>query len=250
MYIVSVVSYKRPYNNTCKLLSQYDLNWNVFVYSFDPYIEEYKRLYGKHVHELTFETANLAKKRQEVLNSAIRENYKYCIMLDDDILNLTLNGNNCSIKDAIDYLMYSIKNSQKYVALSAAYNLSNTDLEISSYKNICNNSVFNLDIYKNSNVVYNQNSKCEDMEFTIDLILKGYLTGKLEKIIIKNDLQGGTTNDGLSYRFKNTNRFIEEGSYMRNKYKNISDVFEYDENHFKMNSSKLIDYLKEELNEN
>jgi len=245
-YIINVVSYKRPNNNTCKLLAKTNLTWRVFVYKFDPYLEEYIKNYKTHVYVIkSLERANLAKKRQLVLDMSIFEMYKYCLMLDDDIYQMTLRGKKCNIEDAIEYMLKMIKTHNIYIALSAAYNKSKTLFSISKYKNICNNSVFNLKLYRKvHNIRYNENSKCEDMEFTIDLILRNCITGRLEKLIINNILQGGTTNDGLFYRFSNTNRFIEEGSYMSEKYKYISNLFSYDENHFKMNSDALIKYIK------
>lgn len=252
-YVISVVSYKRPNNNTCNLLKNTNFNWRVFVYEFDPFLEEYKNNYGSHLYIIkTMNKANLATKRQLVLDTAIKDNYKYCFMLDDDIVSI----NNIeypskkytltSFKSAIQQMYDVMLKNNEYVVLSASYNASSdiSQNEIESYKNICNNSIFNIKSYKRfSKVKYNPLSKCEDMEFTLDLIFAGALMGRLKNICINNCLQGGSTNDGLSYRFSNTNRFIEEGSYMAQKYPEYKTIFEYDENHFKMNTDKLLAIL-------
>lgn len=258
-YIIKVVSYKRPSNNTCNLLLNTDFNWQVFVYSFDPYFDEYVKNYGEHVRPITeFDKANLAKKRQLVLDTTINEGYGYCIMLDDDIESIEFidypsrETTQSSLEDAVLYLIKKILENHKYVALSASYNASSdkSNKDVEDYKNICNNSIFNMYEYKNFKVKYNSESKCEDMEFTMDLILAGALVGRLKKLCMHNILQGGTTNDGLSYRFANTNRFVEEATYMINRYPEYKEVFEYDEQHFKMNTSKLKKLLKGCKNEN
>lgn len=245
---ISVVSYKRPDNNTCKMLKETDLDWNVFVYGFDPFLEKYLDSYGNHVRIITqaeINKASLPKKRQLVLDEAIKLGYDYCIMMDDDIYqmkDLQLDKD-LTITDFIDILQTFSYNNKEYVALSACYNQGD-NVAINDYKNICNNSIFNLSLLKSSEVTYNDKSRCEDMEFAIDLMLKGYKTGRLEFLLGKNQLQGGTTDDGLSYRFENTNRFIEEGTYMQNRYPELKDVFEFDENHFKMNTNKLKNCLQ------
>jgi len=248
-YIINVVSYKRPNNFTCNLLKNTNLNWKVFVYRFDSYLQEYINNYESHVHIIdSFENPNLALKRQYVLDTSIKNNYKYCFMLDDDILYIqdVFNNKEISLEEALITLYnYMINNKDYVVALSACYNKADNNHIIDLYKCICNNSIFNLKLYKTSNVKYNPDSKCEDMEFTLELILKHFLTGRLNNILIKNNLQSGLTDDGLSYRFKNTTRFIEEGSYMSNKFPELKDIFEYDKNHFKMNSTKLKEILYE-----
>lgn len=242
---ISVVSYKRPNNSTCNLLLTTSWDWKVYVYSFDPYFDEYVKNYGSHVRAITeFDKPSLPKKRDLVLYEAIKDS-DYCIMLDDDIAymrNLYFDKE-LSIAELISSLVYYALKDSSYIALSACYNLSDTLSEIADYKNVCNNSIFNMSLLKNSGVHYNSNSKCEDMEFTIDLLLKGYKTGRLDHILVKNILQGGLTNDGLSYRFEGTNRFIEEAEYMRNRYPELKDVFEYSDTHFKMNTNKLIEVL-------
>ena len=245
---ICVVSYKRPKNNTCDLLLNSEIKeWYVYCYSFDPFIEEYKNNYGSHVREIIeFDKASLPNKRQLVLDDAINENYDFCVMLDDDIylMKNLYSERELTIEVFIDSLIMYMTAYQEYVALSACYNQSDDLIEISDYKNVCNNSIFNLKQIKESNVRYNTESKCEDMEFAIDLMLKGYKTGRLEHLLGKNDLQGGTTNDGLSYRFAGTNRFIEEAEYMSTKYPELKDVFEYDENHFKINTKLLKNHLQ------
>lgn len=244
---ISVVSYKRPNNNTCNLLLNSSIkDWSVYVYQFDPMIEEYLKNYDDHVRIITeFDKPSLPKKRQLVLDEAIKLNYDYCIMMDDDIFQITdlRKNEDISIEEMIKTLYETLSNNEQYVALSACYNKNDDgSIEISNYKNVCNNSIFNLKLYRDSKVVYNPESKCEDMEFTLDLIIKGFLTGRLDFLLCRNTLQGGTTDDGLSYRFSKTNRYIEEGSYMEKRYPNL-DIFEYDENHFKMNTAKLIEYV-------
>lgn len=245
---ICVVSYKRPYNTTCKLLMKTNIeNWFVYVYSFDPFFEEYKNNYGEHVRAITeFDKASLPKKRQLVLDDAIKEGYKYCIMMDDDIFIMKnlYTGNDLTIDVLINQLWQYAHANTEYVALSACYNQSEELLPIVDCKNICNNSIFNLELLKSSDITYNVDSRCEDMEFTIELLLKGYKTGRLDYILAKNQLQGGTTNDGLSYRFSGKNRFIEEGEYMSSRYPQLKDVFEFDKNHFKMNTTKLKEILQ------
>ena len=242
---ISVVSYKRPNNSTCNLLLTTSWDWKVYVYSFDPYFDEYVKNYGSHVRAITeFDKPSLPKKRDLVLYEAMKD-FDYCIMLDDDITYMRNlhHDKEISIHELIGILIYYMLKLDNYIALSTCYNQSDILEEVIDYKNICNNSIFNLHLLKQANVHYNPNSKCEDMEFTIDLLLKGYKTGRLDQILVKNILQGGSTNDGLSYRFGGTNRFIEEAEYMRNRYPELKDVFEYSDTHFKMNTNKLIEVL-------
>lgn len=245
---ISVVSYKRPKNSTCDLLLNSKYPWSVYVYQFDPYLNEYLENYGEeHIRVITeLDKPSLPKKRQLVLTDAT--DYDFVIMLDDDMQYVKRLDTNeeLSIDDVIEYLENAIDNTE-YVALSACYNKSDELYEIVDDKNICGNSIFNVEKVLSSNVVYNPNSKCEDMEFTIDLLLKGYRTGRLDYLLIKNQLQGGSTNDGLSYRWNGDNRFIVEGEYMRTKYPQLVGIFEYDEQHFKINTSNLTKYLNEHV---
>lgn len=253
---ICVVSYKRPYNSTCDMLMKTDFDWSVFVYTFDPYYNNYIENYGRHVKVVPFEKPNLADKRQFVLDSCLKDyenNHKTtrCIILDDDIQLINSINIYTKIQKVIDIkkmLMTLEKASMfnpKYIALSAAYNISNNHKRIEKYKNVCNNYIINLKQYeKVKHIKYNPNSKCEDMEFTMDLLLSNTLTGRVNSLLVSNVLQGGSTNDGLSYRFNNKNRFIEEGEYMANTYPEYKEVFEYDENHFKMNTEKLINIMR------
>ena len=244
---IAVVSYKRPSNNTCKLLLETNLNWNVFVYQFDPYLFDYVNTYGEHVHiipEEKIEKANLSNKRQYVLDKLYEEGYRYGFMFDDDIETLTYNNIDCSIEFMCKKLYDTMVKKNKYVAISASYNKSDNSYILEEYKNICNNTIFDLKLFHESGVKYNPESKCEDMELAIDLFKKGYVSARHNQIIAHNILQGGSTGDGLSYRFNNTNRFIEEGSYMANRYPELKDVFEFDENHFKMNTKTLKNCLQ------
>lgn len=249
-YVIKVVSYRRPNNSTCNMLSKTHLNWQVFVYSFDPFLNEYINNYGSHVRQITeFDKANLSKKRQLVLDTTIEEKYDYCFMLDDDIESIEMidypskEAKSTSLEDAIVYMIRMILKYKQYVALSASYNISSSksDKDIEDYKCVANNTVFNMKLYKQiaDKIRYNPESKYEDMEFTMDLILSHNLAGRLKKLCIHNVLQGGTTNDGLYYRFTDKNRFIVEAEYILNRYPKYKDVFEYDENHFKLNSEKL-----------
>lgn len=232
---INVVSYKRPKNTTCDLLAKTSLNWKVYVYHFDEYLKEYLTNYKTHVRVITeFNSANLAAKRQLVLDDSIQSNYNYCVMLDDDILEIVLNDTHVDICTAINYLYETINNS-KYIAVSAAYHKEKSN--ILENMNVCNNSIFDLSKYKKSNVKYNYDSKCEDAEFTIDLLLKGYSTARIGNLIIKNVLQGGTTNTGLFYRF-DKNRFIVEGEYLRKRYPDLN-IFDYDENHLSIKTYLL-----------
>lgn len=252
-YVIKVVSYKRPNNNTCNLLMKYHLNWQVFVYSFDPFIDEYIKNYGEHVRQITeFDKANLSKKRQLVLDTSIEEGYKYCIMLDDDIESMELvdypskTTKEITIEDSIVYMLKLMIKNKNYLALTASYNISSdpSKKDIEEYKCICNNSIFNLKEYKNCDVKYNPLSESEDTEFTLELLIHKYTIGRLKKLCIHNTLQGGTTGDGLSYRFENTNRFLKEANYIISKYPQFKKAIEYGENYFKLNSKKLKGLLK------
>lgn len=249
-FIINVVSYRRPNNNTCNLLRDAGItNWRVFVYSFDEYLREYKQNYGEHVYVIKgMIKSNLSIKRQLVLDTSILNGYKYCFMLDDDItemINVETNKK-ISIDDALFELYSELLSHPQFVSLSACFNEPKNNNIIDLYKCVCNNSIFNLDLYRKSNVKYNPESKCEDMEFTVELLQKHFVVGRLNTIMIKNTLQSGLTGDGLSYRFANTKRFIEEGSYIVNKYPHLKDAFEYDENHFKLKSDKLQEILENE----
>lgn len=225
---VSVVSYKRPNNQTCNMLMNTDFDWKVYVYSFDETLNEYIRNYQKHVRVINeMDSPNLAIKRQLVLNDAVINKVDYLVMLDDDIQKITLNNNESNLTNALNFLLGFAHNNKQYVAVSAAYHLKKD--AVVENKNICNNSIFNIKEYMKSNVKYNKDSKCEDAEFTIDLLLNGFKTARLGTLVINNVLQGGQDDTGLAYRFKD-NRFIIEGDYLSQRYPELH-IFDYDETH-------------------
>ena len=248
-YIINVVSYKRPNNSTCNLLNETNLNWRVFVYKFDKFLNEYKQNYKEHVYVIdSIEKPNLSYKRQLTLDKSIEEKYKYCFMLDDDIKSIeTLKQKNVSIKYALSKLYKFMIKNQHFVAVSASFDTPRNNDKFEEYKCICNNSIFNLELYNTSGIKYNIESKCEDMEFTVELLLNHFKCCRLNTIIMRDILQSGLTGDGLAYRFNNTKRFIEEGSYICKKYPELKDAFEYDEYHFKLKSNVLKILLQEKF---
>ena len=225
---ISVVSYKRPNNQTCNMLMNTNFDWKVYVYSFDETLSEYISNYQTHVRVINeMDSPNLAVKRQLVLNDAVINKVDYLVMLDDDIQSITLNNNESNLTDALNFLLGFAYNNKQYVAISAAYHLKKD--AVVENKNICNNSIFNIKEYIKSNVKYNKDSKCEDAEFTIDLLLNGFKTARLGTLVINNVLQGGQDDTGLAYRFKD-NRFIIEGDYLSQRYPELH-IFDYDETH-------------------
>ncbi len=233
---VSVVSYKRPNNQTCNMLMKTNFDWKVYVYLFDEHLNEYISNYQTHVRVINeMDSPNLAIKRQLVLNDAIIEKVDYLVMLDDDIQKITLNNNESNLTDALIFLLEFAYNNNQYVAVSAAYHFNKPD--IVENKNICNNSIFNIKKYMKSNVKYNKDSKCEDAEFTIDLLLNGFKTARLGTLVINNVLQGGQDDTGLAYRFKD-NRFIIEGDYLSQRYPELY-IFDYDETHLSIKTNLI-----------
>lgn len=244
---ISVVSYKRPNNNTCNLLLEAGIeDWQVYAYSFDPYIDEYINNYGKHVRVITeFDKANLAKKRQLVINDAKKDNYKYLIMMDDDILlirNVILNLD-ISIKSLIDILInYAMKFSE-YTVLSPRYNHEDVNIEIYDGKQM--NCVSIIDVQK-IDVEYNENSECEDIELCINLLEKGHKIGRLSTIQVNGQLQDTTGDSGNSYRYvdRSKNRFIKEGEYLIKRFPKYKDAIIFDETKVKYDYKKLQNCLQ------
>lgn len=244
---ISVVSYKRPNNNTCNLLLEAGIeDWQVYAYSFDPYIDEYIKNYGSHVRVITeFDKANLAKKRQLVINDAKKDNYKYLIMIDDDILlirNVILNLD-ISIKSLINILInYAMKFSE-YTVLSPRYNHEDVNIEIYDGKQM--NCVSIIDVQK-IDVEYNENSECEDIELCINLLEKGHKIGRLSAIQVNGQLQDTTGDSGNSYRYvdRSKNRFIKEGEYLVKRFPEYKDAIIFDETKVKYDYKKLQNCLQ------
>lgn len=253
--LVAVVSYKRPKNTTCDLLKETTRDWVVFVNDYDSTVNEYISNYGnEHVNVITGITSpNLASTRQVVLDIGIAKGYNHLIMLDDDIESINALDDKkqkvpTTLDAALDTLEFYSFVYDEMIALSASYHPPIEDIfePVEEYTNICNNIIFNLDLYKNlSSVKYNPKSECEDMEFAIDLMLEGHIPGRINVLVINNTLQGGTTNDGLSYRFDKSNRFIKEGEYMTKRYPKLKDAFEYDDKHFSLILKKLKQHLSQ-----
>ena len=245
---ISVVSYKRPNNNTCNLLLEAGIeDWQVYAYSFDPYIDEYINNYGKHVRIITkaeIDKANLAKKRQLVIDSA-KEKYTHCIMMDDDIMsmkNVVLNED-ISIKTLIELLeRYAYKFSE-YTVLSPRYNYEDTNIEIYDGKQM--NCVSIIDVQK-IDVEYNENSECEDIELCINLLEKGHKIGRLSAIQVNGQLQDTTGDSGNSYRYvdRSKNRFIKEGEYLIKRFPKYKDAIIFDETKVKYDYKKLQNCLQ------
>lgn len=244
---ISVVSYKRPQNTTCDLLMESNIDfWLVYVYLFDPYLDEYIHNYGGHVRVITeFDKANLAKKRQLVIDEAKEANYKYCIMMDDDLLsmkNIVLNED-ISIKTLIELLeRYAYKFSE-YTVLSPRYNYEDTNIEIYDGKQM--NCVSIIDL-KKIDVKYNENSECEDIELCINLLEKGHKIGRISTIQVNGKLQDTSGDSGNSYRYvdRNKNRFIKEGEYLLRRFPEYKDAIIYDETKVKYDYEKLKNCLQ------
>lgn len=239
---ISVVSYKRPDNNTCKMLKETNLDWNVFVYGFDPFLEKYLDNYGNHVRIITqaeIDKANLAKKRQLVIDSA-KEKYTHCIMMDDDIMsmkNVVLNED-ISIKTLIELLERYADKFSEYTVLSPRYNHEDTNIEIYDGKQM--NCVSIIDVQK-IDVSYNENSECEDIELSINLLEKGHKIGRISAIQVNGKLQDTSGSSGNSYRYTNANqnRFIKEGEYLIKRFPQYKDAIIYDETKVKYDYEKL-----------
>lgn len=244
---ISVVSYKRPDNNTCNLLLEAGIeDWQVYAYSFDPYIDEYIKNYGSHVRVITeFDKANLAKKRQLVINDAKKDNYKYLIMMDDDILLIrnVISNLDISIKSLIDILINYAMRFSEYTVLSPRYNHEDVNIEIYDGKQM--NCVSIIDVQK-IDVEYNENSECEDIELCINLLEKGHKIGRLSAIQVNGQLQDTTGDSGNSYRYvdRSKNRFIKEGEYLVKRFPEYKDAIIFDETKVKYDYKKLQNCLQ------
>ncbi len=240
---ISVVSYKRPDNNTCMMLKNTTLDWNVFVYGFDPFLEKYLDKYGHHVRIITqaeIDKANLAKKRQLVIDSAKEEKYTHVIMMDDDILGMRniFSNEDITIKELKELLERYAHRFSEYTVLSPRYNHEDTNIEIYDGKQM--NCVSIIDVQK-IDVEYNENSECEDIELCINLLEKGHKIGRISTIQVNGKLQDTSGSSGNSYRYTNAeqNRFIKEGEYLIKRFPQYKDAIIYDETKVKYNYEKL-----------
>lgn len=233
---IIVVSYKRPDNKTCNLLKNTNLDWEVFIYKFDD-TEAYIENYGEnHVHILDFEKPNLPRKRQAVLEYG-RELNRNIIMMDDDIYSIKKNNEDCSIIDLVQALEENLGDN---FAISPRYNdnMKNIQGNLVLYKGITTVSIINIS--KLDELKYNPESKCEDVEFTIDAMLKGYSCCMLKDYRLNAEIKNTISDSGLSYRFKE-NKYIDEGSYLEEYLKKygIYDCIDYSKDALHIDYEKI-----------
>ena len=148
-------------------------------------------------------------KRQAVLEYG-RELDRNIIMMDDDIYSIKKNNEDCSIVDIVQALEDNLGDN---FAISPRYNDNMKVVEgnLVLYKGIMTVSIIN--ITKLDDLKYNPESKCEDVEFTIDAMLKGYSCCMLKEYRLNAEIKNTASDSGLSYRFKE-NKYIDEGSYI------------------------------------
>lgn len=233
---IIVVSYKRPDNKTCNLLKNTRLDWEVFIYKFDD-TASYIKNYGEaRVHVLDFDKPNLPLKRQSVLEYG-RKLGKNIIMMDDDIYSIKKNNKDCSIVELVEALEENLGDN---FAISPRYNdnMKNIQDNLVLYKGITTASIINTS--KLDDLKYDPNSKCEDVEFTIDAMLKGYSCCMLKDFKVNAEIKNTTSDSGLSYRFKE-NKYIDEGSYLEEYLKkyNIFDCIEYSKDALHIDYEKI-----------
>ena len=143
-----------------------------------------------------------------------------------------------SIKTLIELLERYADKFSEYTVLSPRYNHEDTNIEIYDGKQM--NCVSIIDVQK-IDVSYNENSECEDIELSINLLEKGHKIGRISTIQVNGKLQDTSGSSGNSYRYTNANqnRFIKEGEYLVKRFPQYKDAIIYDETKVKYDYEKL-----------
>ena len=228
-----IPSYNRPNGQTLQAIMKEeenfkDLTIRIFVYQFDEHLQEYMDKYGKYLHIIPkdrIEKPNLPNKRQYILDWAVENEFNYMISIDDDDETYLRDGKPTSLSNTIFTWLYEFRtvyNSLPDLIMCEA-SFRDEDNKSVLYNNLAgSHSIFVLKNIRKAEVKYNPESKCEDAEFSIETILKGYRTCRIRRIALINDLFGvrGSDKGGLSYRFEGTtDRLATEANYIYDKYK-------------------------------
>ena len=231
---LSIPSYKRPNGNTLLQLKAFhearkDIDCRIYVYDFDPYLQEYIDKYGTLVYVIdTMDCPNLAKKRQFILEQAILGGYDYMISIDDDGAKFLVDNKPTDLTTVINTWLEKfllIKKEHPNIALCGVTDGTARNPEQIKFNYVCgSHAIFDISLVCLSNCRYDPNSKCEDLDFSISMILKGYEECQIKGVAIANQMfgvRGKNSEDrgGLSYRFKDaSNRALEEHNYLFEKY--------------------------------
>lgn len=233
---ISVPSYRRPFGKTLSRLNDFcKSEWYVYVYKHDEYLNEYLIRYGNHVKVINTRRKNLPMKRQLIVDDAIKDKVDYLITLDDDVQDImNYNGNFLSVNELLEYFTKITKNILENVDKNVVQICSSWCTE--NPRHLYANNAFgshslwvikNMKKAKKHGVKYNENSLCEDIEFSADLIANKFGVYRTSDIVIVSDYAYVNTKEnkgGLSYRFKdnrdNEKNYVDE--LLKNKkYKNV-----------------------------
>lgn len=211
--LVAIPSYLRANKNiTQSLVNAVGLNKEftvkTFVYSFDSQLEEYKKIPGidlQIIPKSFIDTANLARKRNYILNYAIHNGYEFLFQMDDDIDFIG------RYNDLRNFIVKGIelcqKTSQLAVispAIEATRYLRNGEFE---HDAVTHSTAF-MDLFRIGDIRYIENTKCEDASFCLSVFENKLRTLKLNSIVIHNKdaaREGEYEEGGLAYKYLSNN---------------------------------------------
>ena len=207
--LVAIPSYLRANKDiTQSLVNAVGLNKEftvkTFVYSFDPQLEEYKKIPGidlQVIPKCFVDKANLARKRNYILNYAIHNDYEYLFQMDDDIDFIG------RYNDLRNFIVKGIelcrKTSELAVispAIEATRYLRNGEFE----HDAVTHSTALIDLYRIGDIRYIEDTKCEDASFCLSVFENKLRTLKLNSIVIHNKdaaREGNYEEGGLAYKY-------------------------------------------------
>ena len=207
--LVAIPSYKRADKDiTQNLVNATGLNKEftvkTFVYSFDPQLEDYKKIPGINLQIIPncfVDKANLARKRNYILDYAIHNGYEYLFQMDDDIDFIgRYNDLRSFIVKSIELCRTTSELAVVSPAIEATRYLRNGEIE---HDAVTHSTAF-MDLYRIGDIRYIEDTKCEDASFCLSVFENKLRTVKLNSIVIHNKdaaREGEYEEGGLGYKY-------------------------------------------------
>lgn len=217
-------------SSTLKLLEEYGLLEDTYVFVYDFDYDAYSTVYPKANVIKVGTEKNLPKKRNKILDYAQQQGWKYILMLDDDVKGMIIKSNEGQYKKTEDYrviwhVFEDIANqlNGEFTILSPRVNFLYTDplkQLLSPYNHFSAIIFFNIE--KLGELRYND-SLIEDVDLFIKLNFAGQRSYQIKHCMMGNAMgQKG----GLQDYIKLKDRYDRGMEQIRENYKD-ADEFVY-----------------------